>query len=177
MVYIVCRTIQRTLIAHKGAKEGVTVVMQWVLYHLFNRECFDIVDLMLVEMEDAIYSAIKRQLPHDPYLFALLLTAELVDIVSYRMLPCTINSYSPASATYRRHRDRALPMLAAGVPATDCAEEGAHWEDIPSSLLVYDVSVTVLYRWVGIRQSLAAVTLSAQFFKSLRACVHSSSAT
>ncbi|KAF0889273.1 hypothetical protein E2562_022519 [Oryza meyeriana var. granulata] len=29
--------IQRTLIVRKGAKEGVTTVMQWVVYHLFSR--------------------------------------------------------------------------------------------------------------------------------------------
>ncbi|KAF0904338.1 hypothetical protein E2562_033411 [Oryza meyeriana var. granulata] len=83
---VVLAAIRRTLIACKFAKEGVTAVMQWVLYHLFSQQRFDIVDLMLAKMEDVIYSAIGRQLPYGPYLFALLRMAELVDIVSYKML-------------------------------------------------------------------------------------------
>ncbi|KAF0930892.1 hypothetical protein E2562_036986 [Oryza meyeriana var. granulata] len=85
---------------------------------------------MLAEIEDVIYSAIERQLPYGPYLFALFRTAELVDIVSYRMLPCTINTYSPAPATDRRHKDKALPVPAAGVPAANGGEEEAPREDI-----------------------------------------------
>ncbi|KAF0927335.1 hypothetical protein E2562_031948 [Oryza meyeriana var. granulata] len=103
--------------------------MQWVLYHLFSRQRFDIVNLMLAEMKDAIYSTIGRQLPYGPYLFVLLRTAELFDIVSYRMLPCTISTYSPAPAIDRRHGDRALLVPAAGVPATNGAEEAPR-EDI-----------------------------------------------
>ncbi|KAF0905042.1 hypothetical protein E2562_000852 [Oryza meyeriana var. granulata] len=120
-----------TLIARKGVKEGVTTVMQWVLYHLFNRQRFDIIDLMLAEMEDVIYSAIGCQLPYGPYLFALLQTTELVNIVSYRMLPCTISTYSPASTTDRRHGDKALLVRAAGVPAANGVEEEAPRVDIP----------------------------------------------
>ncbi|KAF0895753.1 hypothetical protein E2562_014362 [Oryza meyeriana var. granulata] len=82
-------------------------------------------------MEDVIYSAIERQLPYGPYLFALLRTVELVDIVSYRMLPCTISTYSPAPAIDKRHGDRALPVRAASMPATDGAEEEAPRVDIP----------------------------------------------
>ncbi|KAF0910305.1 hypothetical protein E2562_001488 [Oryza meyeriana var. granulata] len=128
---VVLAAIRRTLITRKGTKEGVTAVMQWVLYHLFSRQRFDIVDLMLAEMEDVIYNAIGCQLPYGPYLFALLRMAELVDIVSYRMLPCTISTYSPAPVIDRRHGDRALPVPAAGVPAVDSAEEEAPREDIP----------------------------------------------
>ncbi|KAF0888611.1 hypothetical protein E2562_016078 [Oryza meyeriana var. granulata] len=82
-------------------------------------------------MENVIYSAIGRQLPYGPYLFALLRMAELVNIVSYRMLTCTISTYSPAPMTDRRHVDRALPVRAAGVPAVDGAEEEAPRVDIP----------------------------------------------
>ncbi|KAF0914555.1 hypothetical protein E2562_030360 [Oryza meyeriana var. granulata] len=82
-------------------------------------------------MEDVIYSAIGRQLPYGPYLFALLRTAELVDIVSNRMLPCTISTYSPAPVIDRRHRDRALPVRAAGVPVAHGAKEEAPRVDIP----------------------------------------------
>ncbi|KAF0888289.1 hypothetical protein E2562_013733 [Oryza meyeriana var. granulata] len=112
-------------------KEGVTAVMQWVLYHLFSRQCFDIVDLMLAEMEDVIYSAIRRHLLYGPYLFALLRMAKLVDIISYRMLPCTISTYSPAPATNIRHRYRALLVQAVGVLAAGGAEEEAPRMDIP----------------------------------------------
>ncbi|KAF0927668.1 hypothetical protein E2562_035576 [Oryza meyeriana var. granulata] len=128
---VVLAAIWWTLIAHKGAKEGVIAVMQWVLYHLFSRQHFDIVDLLLAEMEDVIYSAIGRQLPYGPYLFALLRTAELVDIVSYRMLPCTISTYSPAPAIDRIHEDRALLVRAASVPVAGGAKEEAPRVDIP----------------------------------------------
>ncbi|KAF0914770.1 hypothetical protein E2562_031377 [Oryza meyeriana var. granulata] len=134
---VVLAAIRRTLIARKGAKEGVTTVMQWVLYHLSSRQRFDIVDLMLAEMKDVIYSAIGCQLPYGPYLFTLLRTAKLVDIISYKMLLCTISTYRPAPATDRRHRDRALPVRAAGMPAADGAEEEAPRVDIsvvPASL-------------------------------------------
>ncbi|KAF0915262.1 hypothetical protein E2562_035211 [Oryza meyeriana var. granulata] len=87
-------------------------------------------------MEDVIYSAI----------------GQLVDIVSYRMLPCTITTYSPALAIDRRHGDRALP-----VPAADGAKEEAPREDIPVVPLVYDVIITVLYWQAGIRRSLATL--------------------
>ncbi|KAF0909904.1 hypothetical protein E2562_001169 [Oryza meyeriana var. granulata] len=82
-------------------------------------------------MEDVIYNAIGCQLPYGPNLFALLRTAKLVDIVSYRMLPCTISTYSPAPVINRRHGDRALPVQATSVPAADGAEEEAPRVDIP----------------------------------------------
>ncbi|KAF0935326.1 hypothetical protein E2562_032030 [Oryza meyeriana var. granulata] len=128
---VVLAAIRQTLIACKGAKEGVTAMMQWVLYHLFSQRRFDIINPILEEMEDVIYSAIGRQLPYGPYLFALLRMAELVDIVSYRMLPCTIGTYSPALATDRRHGDKALLVRAAGVPVAGGAKEEATRVDIP----------------------------------------------
>lgn len=58
--------MQRTLLPRTGYKEGLTNLQQWLLAVLVSQTPFDILDLLISEMEDVIAEGIKnrRQLPY-----------------------------------------------------------------------------------------------------------------
>jgi hypothetical protein len=58
--------MQRTLLPRTGYKEGLTNLQQWLLAVLVSQTPFDILDLLISEMEDVIAKGIKnrRQLPY-----------------------------------------------------------------------------------------------------------------
>jgi hypothetical protein len=58
--------MQRTLLPRTRYKEGLTNLQQWLLAVLVSQTPFDILDLLISEMEDVIAEGIKnhRQLPY-----------------------------------------------------------------------------------------------------------------
>jgi len=64
--YLLLQCLRRTLIPKAGYKEGLTALQQAVLTCISLKHEFDIIDLMIAEMEDVIVDGMptKRQMPY-----------------------------------------------------------------------------------------------------------------
>jgi hypothetical protein len=58
--------VRWTLLPRLRYREGLTCMQLWVVHHLISQTPFDILDLMLCEMEDTLAEGFKghRQLPY-----------------------------------------------------------------------------------------------------------------
>ena len=73
---VVHRAIRCTLLPRSGYAEALTAPQQWLLSYIFHQTPFDIVDLLLCEMEDIIFDGIRmrRQLAYGYFLCHILPT-------------------------------------------------------------------------------------------------------
>lgn len=74
MCHLLNDVMRRTLLPRTGYKEGLTNLQQWLIAALVSQTQFDIVDLLISEMEDVIAKGIKnrRQLPYAHWISFLL---------------------------------------------------------------------------------------------------------
>ncbi|TVU21408.1 hypothetical protein EJB05_31040, partial [Eragrostis curvula] len=75
-----------SVLPRAGYRNGFTPVMQWLLYHLMSHQPFDFIDLMISEMEDAIYNTTKRRMPYGPYILRALHNLEWMPDCVYTKL-------------------------------------------------------------------------------------------
>ena len=71
---VVHRALRRSLLPRSGYGEALTAPQQWLLSYIFHQMLFDIVDLLLCEMEDIIFDGIRirRQLAYGHFLCHIL---------------------------------------------------------------------------------------------------------
>jgi hypothetical protein len=69
--------VRRTLLPRLGYRECLTRMQLWVVHHLISQTPFDILDLMLCEMEDTLAEGFKghRQLPYAYWICFLIRSA------------------------------------------------------------------------------------------------------
>ena len=72
--------MRRTLIPRMGYREGLTRLQLWLLNSLMQQTVFDILDLLLSEMEDTIAEGFRghRQLPYAHWITFLIHRAVIV---------------------------------------------------------------------------------------------------
>src|SRR6266508_2573559 len=56
---VVHRALRHTLLPRSGYAEALTAPQQWLLSYIFHQTSFDIVDLLLCEMEDIIFDGVR----------------------------------------------------------------------------------------------------------------------
>src|SRR5438105_6894243 len=68
---VVQRAIRRALLPRSGYAEALTAPQQWLLSYIFHQMPFDIVDLLLCEMEDIIFDGVRvrRQLAYGHFIY------------------------------------------------------------------------------------------------------------
>jgi hypothetical protein len=57
--YIVHYALRRSVLYRMGNVESLTGVQQWLLMYVMAKRPFDLVDIMLAEIEDAIMDSIR----------------------------------------------------------------------------------------------------------------------
>ena len=74
MCHLLNDVMRRTLLPRTGYKEGLINLQQWLLAALVSQLEFDIVDLLISEMEDTIAEGIKnhQQLPYAHWISSLI---------------------------------------------------------------------------------------------------------
>jgi hypothetical protein len=68
--YAIHMVLRKTLLPRSGYPEGFTGLQQWLVLHILTHQLFDIVDLLLAEIEDVITDGMRvaRQLPYDHWI-------------------------------------------------------------------------------------------------------------
>jgi hypothetical protein len=68
--YAIHMVLRKTLLPQSGYPEGFTVLQQRLVLHILTHQPFDIVDLLLTEIEDVITDGmgVARQLPYDHWI-------------------------------------------------------------------------------------------------------------
>jgi len=111
---VVHRALRRTLLPRSGYAEALTAPQQWLLSFIFHQTPFDIVDLLLCEMEDIIFDGVRvrRQLAYGHFIChilpALFPRHRLQPVAS---LPEMYSYYRPPRATDRRLGQRAFQAV------------------------------------------------------------------
>src|SRR6266498_3106443 len=73
---VVHQALRHSLLPRSGYGEALTSPQQWLLSYIFHQTSFDIVDLLLCEMEDIIFDGIRmrQQLAYGHFLCHILPT-------------------------------------------------------------------------------------------------------
>jgi hypothetical protein len=109
--YMVHYTLRRSLLYRMGNAESITGVQQWLLMYVMARHPFDIVDILISEVEDAIMDGMgmTRQQPFAHWISWLLSCLEAQQYVGMlEQLKFTFPTYRPPMPSDRKWGPRGL---------------------------------------------------------------------
>src|SRR5205085_2380563 len=111
---VIHRALRRTLLPRFGYAEALMAPQQWLLSYIFHQTPFDIVDLLLCEMEDIIFDGVRvrRQLAYGHFICHILPALFPRHCLQpVESLPEIYSYYRPPRATDKRLGQRAFQAV------------------------------------------------------------------
>lgn len=113
--------LRRSLLPRIGNAEAITSIQQWLLLSILTHQQFDILDLILCEIEDNIAEGLGRQQPFAHFISYLLARSihypEHLGV--YQQTPKRFPDYIPSAPTDRRRGQRAMAQAQRQIPAEE----------------------------------------------------------
>ena len=102
--------LKRSLLPRVGNAEAITSIQQWLLLLILTHQQFDILDMILAEIEDVISEGLSRQQPYAHIISFLLARAILPPQFweQYQQSTHTFSNYIPSAPDDRRRGPRAM---------------------------------------------------------------------
>ena len=131
--HILNEVMRRTLLLRVGYREGLTRIQLWLVSYLVSQTEFDVWDVILSEMEDAIAEGFKghRQVPFAHWICFILMKAidrmGLESAAAMRDTPTVFPVYDMCQLMGRGHRNRAArqPRQRPEVSETEAEQDEA----------------------------------------------------
>ncbi|WVZ71746.1 hypothetical protein U9M48_020292 [Paspalum notatum var. saurae] len=135
---LMLQILRRSLIPKAGFREGFTALQQAVLTCLTTFTDFDIVDIIVAEMEDVIVDGMptRRQMPYAHWITHMLYQLGEDDAAFrtlYRATDTRFPNYRPAMRDDQRRGGRAARAVREKIPAEERAEVEAEDEELEAA--------------------------------------------